>query len=151
MGRSRSKTRSRTAPNRRLRSVHSSSSYSPSAVPYGGYRQLRQRLLTPSPYLSPSQRPTVRFFYGTPSITPSQPSPRRPRPGASNPFLTRLRGQAAAPVSETPRRDEERATMVCVDRQQRREVLHALSKAGKSGQKPPVFNWKSKIHCKRRK
>lgn len=40
-------------------------------------------------------------------------------------------------------------TLVCVRRQQRKEVMFAKRKAGKRGQKRPRFNQFSKIHCKR--
>ncbi|QXP07975.1 MAG: hypothetical protein [Arizlama microvirus] len=37
---------------------------------------------------------------------------------------------------------------VCVRRQSRREVMHALGHSGKVGQKKPIFNSNSKIRCK---
>lgn len=39
--------------------------------------------------------------------------------------------------------------MICVRRKIRREVMHALGHAGKGGQKPPKFNFYSKISCRR--
>lgn len=41
--------------------------------------------------------------------------------------------------------------LVCVRRQMRREVMHALKKAGKRGQKSRRWSWYSNISCKRRK
>lgn len=37
---------------------------------------------------------------------------------------------------------------VCIRRHHRREVLFALNKAGKSGQRPPRRNWWSSISCR---
>lgn len=37
---------------------------------------------------------------------------------------------------------------VCVERSQREEIMHALKKAGRFGQKKPRFTWKSKVRCK---
>lgn len=43
-----------------------------------------------------------------------------------------------------------RNVLICVRRNRRREVLHALRKTGRGGgQKPPRFNWYSKISCRR--
>lgn len=39
------------------------------------------------------------------------------------------------------------AHLVCLGRSARREVLHALGKAGKRGQKRPRFTAKSKVKC----
>lgn len=39
--------------------------------------------------------------------------------------------------------------LICVRRQQRREVLHARRKTGRRGQRRPRFNWYSKISCRR--
>lgn len=41
--------------------------------------------------------------------------------------------------------------LICERRRARKEVLHALRKAGKVGQKRPRYNDFSKISCKRRK
>lgn len=41
--------------------------------------------------------------------------------------------------------------MICVRRKIREEVLHALRKTGRSGQKKPRFTEYSQISCKRRK
>lgn len=38
--------------------------------------------------------------------------------------------------------------LVCVRRQRRREVLHALRKNGRRGQKPPRRSWYSSISCR---
>jgi len=43
------------------------------------------------------------------------------------------------------------SVLVCVRRRQRREVLHALRKAGKTGQKRPRRSEYSSISCKRKK
>lgn len=37
--------------------------------------------------------------------------------------------------------------LICVRRRQRKEVLHALDKTGRAGQKPPRRNYYSDIHC----
>lgn len=41
-----------------------------------------------------------------------------------------------------------KSMLVCVRRQQRREVMHALNKSGRGGQKRPRFNEFSKVRCK---
>lgn len=38
--------------------------------------------------------------------------------------------------------------LICVRRKMRKQVLHALKKTGKKGQRRPKFNWYSKIRCK---
>lgn len=43
-----------------------------------------------------------------------------------------------------------RETLVCLRRQMRKEVLHALGMSGKGGQRSPKFNWRSKISCKKK-
>lgn len=45
---------------------------------------------------------------------------------------------------------EKKQTMVCVNRQVRREVLHANKKTGKAGQKKPNWTELSRIKCKRK-
>lgn len=40
-----------------------------------------------------------------------------------------------------------RSVLVCARRKMRREVLHALRKAGKRGQKTPRRNYWSDVHC----
>lgn len=46
---------------------------------------------------------------------------------------------------------EDKDTLVCVRRSRRKEVLHALGKSGRSGQRKPRFNKFSSVSCKRRK
>lgn len=38
-------------------------------------------------------------------------------------------------------------TIVCVRRKARKEVLHALKKTGRGGNKPPKRNWLSDVKC----
>lgn len=154
MGRS-NRTRSRTNANRRLRSVIQSAPTFHHPLPYDTINVVRQlNKLAPSLSL-----PNRRLTYPT----PSQPTPfsapgragRDDRNGAGRSgnaaIRQALRHQAPISVFDAPRSDEERATMVCVRRSQRREVLHALGKTGQGGQKSPKYNWQSKIHCKGRK
>lgn len=42
------------------------------------------------------------------------------------------------------------STLICVRRQQRREVIHAKKKAGRGGQKKPRFTEYSNISCRRK-
>lgn len=42
-----------------------------------------------------------------------------------------------------------RGVLICVRRAIRSQVLHALGKTGKAGQKPPRYNMYSSISCKR--
>lgn len=149
MGRSKNKTRSFTS-NQRLRSVRSDSisTYNPSPVAYGALKPLSRRDLSSPLSFTPSQ-PKPRA-YGT---SRTYGSTRRSDEGRSYRRSTvpqNLWTPTPTLVSEAPKVTETRQTMVCVDRQQRREVLHALRKTGKSGQKRPEYNWKSKVHCKKR-
>lgn len=155
MGRSNSRTRRSRPSNQRLRSNSNSTSYSPSQVPYGGYRY-RGALGTSPSYLSQPRGPSIRQARNL-YATATSPTPRQP---ASRPHAVGVRVYQPAPSgvrpiqargnTRAPQKAEDTKTMVCVDRQQRREILHALRKTGKAGQKPPVFNWKSKVHCKKR-
>lgn len=45
---------------------------------------------------------------------------------------------------------EPEAVTVCVRRKQRREVIFASGRGGRRGQRPPRFNWRSKIQCRRK-
>lgn len=84
-------------------------------------------------------RPRLDLYSARPRVVPSPP-PRRSRANLRAP-------EAPAGLSfEVPRE-----VMVCVKRQQRKEVLHAKRKTGRSGQKPPRFDWTSQVSCKRRK
>ena len=42
-----------------------------------------------------------------------------------------------------------RKAIICAKRQQRKEVLHAKKRTGKSGQRSPRYNQHSKLHCTR--
>lgn len=44
--------------------------------------------------------------------------------------------------------DAPKKVLVCVRRQRRKEVLHALKKTGKVGQRRPRRNWLSSISCR---
>lgn len=152
MGRSKSKTRRYSdSSNRRLRS-DLSTSYVASPVPYLTPEQVRAVFSSPIP-----SNHTVRNLFNAYQAPRQLPSPGRAgrtvRNGAGRPpsLSQSLRTQETSRVSSPPRSAEERQTMVCVRRQQRREVLHALQKTGQGGQKSPVYNWESKINCKRRK
>lgn len=152
MARRGSKTRSFTS-NRRLRSFHpspASSSYSPSPVPYGSrLAALGRGFSSPSPSYPYAY---TRTPYRRPARAESQRSSRRPSSrSTSNPFLKALRGSTFTRVQASPLANDERTALVCVRRQERREVLHALGKTGTSGQKSPVYNRESKIHCRRKK
>jgi len=41
-----------------------------------------------------------------------------------------------------------RRVLICLRRGVRRQIMHALGHAGRTGQKPPVKNWYSQISCK---
>ena len=60
------------------------------------------------------------------------------------PVKRRLYGSAQITFSDVD-------TLVCVRRGRRKEVLHALGKAGRRGQKRPRFNSMSKVSCKKRR
>lgn len=148
MGRSKSRTRTLRT-NQRLRSDLTAPAYTPKPV---GYAKLTP--LTPRDLQSPL---TFKTSQPTRTRVRPQPTPHR-QPSRSNRAGDRIRAsvskgvwtQIGDTVREAPKETTPRETMVCVSRQQRREVLHAFQKTGKAGQKRPVYNWQSKIHCKKR-
>lgn len=148
MGRSKNRTRSFTS-NQRLRSDVTAPAYTPSPV---GYAKLTP--LTPTALSSPL---TFKSSQPTRTHVRPQPTPHR-QPPRSNRAGDRIRASVSKgvwvptgdTVREAPKETQTRETMVCVARQERREVLHAFQKTGQGGQKRPVYNWKSKIHCKKR-
>jgi len=150
MGRSRSRNRTRSVTsNQRLRSDSHYSVPSPQTVPYLDLSMTRAYL--GSPTLTPTIYSTPRV-YNAPRINPPSQPPRPNVAGAAKlRTYTPPVASSSQAVSQSPRSPEERQTMVCVRRQQRREVLHAFSQTGKGGQKSPIYNWQSKIHCKGRK
>lgn len=145
MGRSKRQTRSVTS-NQRLRSNATTHRKSRS-VPYGGTLSLTT---TYRPYNYELFREPSRTLRPT-TPTRSKPHPRRdpaPYKSLTGPLQQGVWTQTFQDVPETPRTSIPTRTMVCVLRQQRREVLHATNKTGKSGQKSPIYNRLSKIHCK---
>lgn len=63
------------------------------------------------------------------------------RANRSGRFSSRLHGPQTLLV-QAPRK-----VLVCVRRRQRKEVLHALRKSGKFGQRKPRYNSRSQIYC----
>lgn len=148
MGRSKNRTRTERT-NRRLRSDLQSSAHTPAPV---GYAKLLNQRDLQSPLTFNNVAPQLsRSYAGTDPQTPRQPSRSNGRAGRFRGALsTGVWAQIGEPVREPPEAPRERQTMVCVARQQRREVLHAFRKTGKGGQKSPVYDWRSKIYCKKR-
>lgn len=108
--------------------------------------QLRDRLgwspapLNPAPartFSAPTwQRNAVR--------QPTRPNGRNFSAAAVSPRVSPLNREENDPRTAN-------AVQICVERRQREEILHALKKTGKGGQKRPVFTLESYIHCRRRK
>lgn len=151
MGRSKSRNKTRTErPNRRLRSDPFRSDPFGASRPVG-YAKLdfpatltRRDLSSPLTFTLPPRQPSRRSYStGSPAVSSR-------RPTAYRSVSSRVWTPAPVVVHSPQKPAKERETMVCVDRQQRREVLHAVRKTGQGGQKPPVRDWKSKIHCKKR-
>lgn len=151
MGRSKNRRTRISHTNQRLRSV-TAEAHTPAPVGYAKLTPLSHRALSsPLTFNSTLNKNLSRSYVRPEPHPPSQP----PRSNAAG---DRIRGamsqgvwiEAGDRVRKSPEPSPERETMVCVNRQQRREVLHALRKTGKSGQKSPEYNWKSKIHCKKR-
>lgn len=148
MGRSRNKTRVRQDSNRRLRSgrTRTHPAFAPSRPV--DLVDLARRLQSPS-YYPQSQR---LWRPNAPARTPptrQPPRQERRRLRSTSPLSTGVWHEVGAPVSRPPSEDRPEETVVCVRRSQRREVLHALRKTGKAGQKSPKYNRQSKIHCKK--
>jgi len=96
-------------------------------------------------WLAPNSVPVRTFSVPTfPKLAArpiTQPSGRSPRVAAvSRPV------KLQNPEGANPRDPIE----VCVQRHQRKEVLHALKKTGKGGQRRPTFTLESFIRCRRR-
>lgn len=73
----------------------------------------------------------------TPVAAPSRSRPRPARPIDANIFA----GYSAED------RMRESAELICLERAQRREVLHAKNVAGKTGLNPPRYTRKSSVKC----
>lgn len=80
---------------------------------------------------------------------PARParSPRRPRHRLSVPKKYQYSLKKSYVPHEVGFQDPQKV-LVCVRRKRRREVLHALRKAGKRGQKRPRRNFYSSISCR---
>lgn len=131
MSRSKSRRRRNGISNRRLPTSHSYSLTSVTAH----YSALRRALLSPSPY-EPGEYSRRVYANELPSSSRPAPLPvprSRRLPKAYNPQTTQR---------EVVRPD------LCVSRAIRSEVIHAINKAGKVGQKPPRWTKLSKLRCK---
>lgn len=69
-----------------------------------------------------------------------------PNVNNTRPPVSTFKAAVIAPLTSVSALPER--TRMCVQRAQRTEVLHAIGKAGKTGQKRPVWTQKSKIRCK---
>lgn len=86
---------------------------------------------------------------------------RSPRTFSRRPYRLVLHDRKYATVKSSPRNrflfpsqtkaviafDAPRSVLVCVRRHRRKEVLHALGKAGRVGQRKPKRNFYSSVHC----
>lgn len=153
MGRSRNRRTTRAvSTNHRLRSSSNASPFSPSPVPYGKFAFPRSLYSSPSQTFSRAPIRKSRNLYESFTPTPRQLPPSRPsRIRVYNAPLPNISRKKSPSNNKAPHRDEEKSSMVCVRRNERREVLHATNKTGKGGQTAPVFNALSKIHCRRKK
>lgn len=96
-------------------------------------------------------RELLRLYEDRRTWSPEKPSARVPR-SFSRP--TQLRGTSDTRSSHSAKfppsaqafknRDE---VLMCVRRRVRKEVLHALKKTGRGGQKSPRWNAWSQVHC----
>lgn len=87
------------------------------------------------------QRQAVRLSPNVNFNRPTLPSPARYRPDRMFDL-----GVVAAAAPAAGQDQEE--TPVCVERQVRKEVMFATGKAGRVGQKSPVWTRKSRVRCK---
>ncbi|AZL82993.1 hypothetical protein [Apis mellifera associated microvirus 52] len=147
MGRSRNRTRA-TVSNRRLRSTTTTTHFS--STPAIDLNRLAALLSPPSLQNNYSTRRTARVYAPPRTTTPSQPPRAQQRRLRSNTSLsTGVWHQVGSPVRKPSDEHKPDEALVCVSRSERREVLHALRKTGKTGQKSPKFSRASKIHCKK--
>ena len=152
MGRSRSRKTTRTvSSNHRLRSSSNTSSYSPSPIPYDR-RYTLTRFGNPSP--SPNSQRVSRLsktYVPTYTSTPRQlPRSQPSRIRVYNAPPQAVSRQQAQRDDKPSQAAQDSKTLVCVRRNQRREILHATRKTGKSGQATPVFTAASKIFCRKK-
>lgn len=86
---------------------------------------------------------SLRTVFGQPSVSYRVPSlTQRYRP------FTTFRSQMWTLPAKVGFKEPNKVA-VCVRRKQRREVLFAKHKTGRSGQKRPRWNWFSRITCRR--
>lgn len=92
------------------------------------------------------QRPARGFQRARHRLTLAQPA--RPPQRLNKDGFARLRS-LGDPTRARVVFDGAPDVLVCVRRQRRKEVLHALRKAGKRGQRRPRRSWYSKVSCKK--
>lgn len=86
-------------------------------------------------------RPARAFNQNNHTLVVPKPSKTHQKP---NKLKKLLHNVTASVGFENPK-----SVLVCVRRNIRKEVLHAINKAGRVGQKRPKRNWLSSIKCRR--
>lgn len=86
-------------------------------------------------------RPALTYSGVPTSIAHQRPVRDSQRPSRARSVVVPTRAVVAFHAPER--------VVVCARRQARREVLHALRKTGRVGQRRPRRNWQSKISCRR--
>lgn len=80
------------------------------------------------------QRPARSLYRARHWLTLAQPRKANQRPSRGVPVAVGF--------------EDARNVLICQRRQRRREVLHALRKAGKTGQRRPRRSWYSSVSCR---
>lgn len=101
-----------------------------------------KRRFTPSGMVSPAISPFQRRIPYT--LIPKSPSRRSIQRGNRLGYDP----QTAFKTMSTIAFSKPNATIVCMRRAERKQVLHAFNKTGKTGQRAPRLNYMSKISCR---
>lgn len=109
-------------------------------------------LLTPS--TSPRSGPTILDLEDRRSFTPDvfyrPPKAIRSVVRLAMPHTSKPHIRARSRFSPVIKFKAPQSVLICVRRQRRREVLHAMKKAGKGGMRRPRRNQFSSISCRRK-
>lgn len=135
-----------TRPRSHLRLAPSPSSYSNNFL-----RQIEdRRTFHPlGPYRPARSFTTSRHLLTVPRFTNRNLGPPRPYVNVNQPIRDIQRRSRSTALPHQIGFERPDSVLVCVRRRQRREVLHALKKTGRAGQKRPRFTEYSTITCRR--
>lgn len=112
-----------------------------SNIPYGIKNYEDRRQYHPDSFYKTPTTLTETLKFRVPTYTPAQ-NVNLLKKSKYTPFKT------FSPTNEIAFGTPEK-TLICIRRNIRKQVLHALNKTGKTGQRRPKWNYNSKISCRR--